>query len=82
MQDACAPGLSFMHSIPHRNAYLHRIIHRHLSQVLSDYRLISNAHTDIMIPHASLESQAEAIVSVQIILSLDSGDALDRILIP
>ena len=33
-----------MHSIPHRNAYLHRIIHQHLSQVLSDYRLIPNAH--------------------------------------
>ena len=65
-----------MHSIPHRNAYLHRIIHRHPSQVLSDYRLLSNAHADIMIPHTDPETQAEDIINVQIILTFDSGDAL------
>ena len=35
-----------------------------------------------MIPHTGPETQAEAIVSVQIILPLDSGNALYGILIP
>ena len=70
------------HSIPHRNPNLQRIIHRHLSRVLSDYRLISNAHTNILIPYSSLETQTETIIGVQIILPLDSGNALDGILIP